>query len=170
MSRRERLAKRKLPSATVSIRLDPTSTEADEAREELRQAELDLRLAEESPDHTRLSDLREALQTAQARVDAAFEYFVINAIPAHEFEALINDHPPSPDQRKEGMSWNRETFFPALLAACVEGSESARDWADMLKDGTFILGEWTALISTALQLNDRSPDVNLGKGSTSIRS
>jgi hypothetical protein len=170
VSRRERLGKRKLPSATVSIRLDPTSTEADDAREDLRQAEFELRLAEESPDHTRLPALREAVEAAQARVDAAFEYFVINAIPAPEFEALIHDHPPTADQRKEGFSWNRESFFPALLAACVEGSESAQDWADMLKDGTFILGEWTALISTALQLNDRSPDVSLGKGSTSIRS
>lgn len=170
MGLRERLGKRQPPTATVALRINPSSSEADDAKEALRQAEELLRLAEGARHHERLPELRTAVEAAQARVDAAFEYVTLKALSAPEFEALLSAHPPRPDQRSEGLSWNRDTFFPAILAACVEGPETEQDWAEMLRDGTFVMGEFSALISTAMQLNDRSPDVSLGKGSTTTHS
>lgn len=101
-----------------------------------------------------------------------YEYVTIKALPAADMEALVSANPPTDAQKKQDLTatWNPDTFYPALLAATVEGTETAEDWAEMIRSGELVMGEVNTLVMTALQLNDRSPSVSLGKGSTTTPS
>lgn len=168
MSLRDRLKGRQLPSATVAIRLD-WSEESYALLRQLEDAEQRLALAKAGDGN--VDESGTLANELRARTDAFYEFLTLRALPAAEMERLVADHPPTEEQIKAGaVNFNRETFFPALLAACVEGSETAEDWAQMLESGELVMGEVTALISTAMQLNDRSPSVSLGKGSTTTPS
>lgn len=141
MSLRERLAQRKPPSVVVRLRVEDDTA----ARAELVSAQA-------GGDGPRI-------QAAQDAVDACYEPLVITALPPAEWEALVDAHPPTEEQKKRGNTWfNPVTFYPALLAACVEGDETEDDWADFTTKGSLSLGESNALITAALEVNQRSPD------------
>src|SRR5687767_897063 len=40
------------------------------------------------------------------------------AIGMKAYDKLVSKHPPKPDQRVDGASFNMDTFAPALIAAC----------------------------------------------------
>lgn len=44
--------------------------------------------------------------------------FVFEALPPEQYSALILKHPPVGDD-KHTMRWNQETFYPALIEACL---------------------------------------------------
>lgn len=170
MSLRDRLRERQLPQATVGIRIDWSQRSYVLHRElEMAQMAFDGAAANDSDS---LPEAKAALEAARAEVDALYEFLVIKAIPANELEALVSDHPPTEEQKaaNDGATFNSKTFFPALLAACVESEEDEESWADLMVSGDLMLNEINVLISTAMQLNDRSPSVALGKGSTTTTS
>ena len=41
------------------------------------------------------------------------------AISSDEYDALLAEHPPTPDQKKDGNSYNPDTFAPALISAVL---------------------------------------------------
>lgn len=97
------------------------------------------------------------------------EEITLRALPAAEWEALIGLHPPSPLEVERGAAWDVATFRPALLAAAVvspEGEEplTAEDWAELIGTARMTAGEINLLFNTACMLNDRAPDVSVGKG------
>lgn len=167
MGLRDRLRNRQLPQATVGIRLDWSEesytllAKADIAEERLRLA------AESDPD---MDLLRTSAEEARARADEFYEMLTVKALPATDFENLVALHPPDEEQQKTGFSFNRHTFFPALLASCVEGTETEEEWSEMIQSGALVAGELGTLIGVAMSLNDRSPSVTLGKGSTTTSS
>lgn len=165
MSRRERLRARRLPPTPVTIRTD-FGDAADAAFSEVAAASQALLDAHQSG---------VPAQAAQQRLDAAqearaefVETLQVHPIPPGEYEELIAAHPPTKEQRADGAGWNHTTFAPALLAACVDrGTEdqmSAEDWAADIKAGVYASGEVGTLFQTCLNVNDRSPDVQVGKG------
>lgn len=166
MSLRDRLLARKLPTATVTIRVDFTP-EADAADTELADATRALRLAEyrdPGADHT---GLRARVDAAQAAVDSHCETIRLHALPPAEFEALIAAHPP-PDGSRDG--WDETTLRAPLVAACAEGDMTEDDWAELLTKGPVTTGEARALFAAALGVNDRTADLRVGKDSTPTRS
>lgn len=170
MSLKDRLRERQLPQATVGLRMD-WSSESYQLHEDLARAERDLVMAEAAGDDD-LDQRRSDVDELRAKVDALYEYLTIKALPAQDMEELVNNHPPTAEQVAEdpNAGFNRTTFFPALLAACVEGTETAEDWQELLTSGELVIGEVNALIGTAMSLNDRSPSVSLGKGLTTTSS
>ena len=97
------------------------------------------------------------------------ELFELRALPPDEWEILVDEHPPTEEQRARGDSWNVLTFRPALLAACVltpDGEEplTAEDWAELAAGRGMAAGELNLLYGTALDLNDRTPRDDVGKG------
>lgn len=169
MGLRDRLRERQPPQATVALRID-TSQQAIDNERRLSLVEAEIRHAELTGDEAAVARLRPELDEVQAAVDAAFEFVVIKALPPADMEALIAGHPPTDEQQESGAAFNRHTFYPALLAACVESPETEEDWAEIITSGELVMGEFNTLVGVAMELNDRSPSVSLGKGSTPTRS
>lgn len=141
MSLRQRLAQRQRPSVTFRLRIeDDTSAQAE------------LAAAQASGDADRIT-------SAQDTVNACYEPLIITALPPAEWEALIEQHPPTEEQKKQGNSWfNPVTFYPALLAACVDGDETEDEWMEYTTKGPLSLGEANALIDAVTSVNQRGPE------------
>ena len=49
------------------------------------------------------------------------------AIGMRAYDRLVSKHPPKPEQRAEGSSFDMDTFAPALIAACSVDPEISPD-------------------------------------------
>lgn len=136
MSLKEDLSERQLPSVPYSVQKhDPSKAE-----EALAQAERMLRQAEVKGDKDEIRRRKTAVTRARNQVKACFTIFELRAIEPDDYEDLICEHPPTPEQiAKAGQDpsqrpeWNDATFYPALLARCVDDDMTAEDWAAFLK-------------------------------------
>jgi hypothetical protein len=168
MSQRERLLGRRIPPMRITIRVD-FSAEADGAFAVHEAALRDLADAE-----SRGADLvaeRVRVEETRAALAPYREVLVVSPLPAAEYEDLIVEHPPTEAQRALGYIWNPDGFMPALLAACIgqdlppEDRLSAKDWIDWATTaGSAAGGELTALFAACIRINDRAPDLDVGKG------
>lgn len=166
MSQRERLLGRRLPPTEVVIRVE-FGADAEAADAEHRDATTtvtNLRLmgVDASEAEVRVAAAREALLPF-------CEVLQVHPIAADLFEQLVGDHPPTDEQRARGDQWNVNTFAPALLAACIGQDEvdpmTEKDWREWwTTPRAAAAGELGKLFDTCLQVNDRSPDVQVGKG------
>lgn len=81
----------------------------------------------------------------------------VRALPAPEWDALVQMHPP-PDGQAGLWQWNVATFRPAALAACVvspadEGEPlTEQDWAELLAHMT--VGDRERLYGAVLDVNE----------------
>lgn len=163
----DRLRARNLPTETVALPLDPQA---------YTRAERELLAATVSLDEARADGVAD-LTALQARVDAAqaeldgceCEMITLRALPPVEWEALLDLHPPTEEQRALGALWNIATFRPALLALSVVVAEgeaplSEADWEQMSKAGALAAGELNALFNAAVGVNFRTPSSAVGKG------
>lgn len=171
MGLRDRLRERQPPRATVALRIDG-SAEAEENERRLVRLRDMLEAAQERGDTHTVAALSAELTERVAKAEAAYEFVTVKAITPVEMEELLAEHPPTDEQRTADphVGFDKTTFYPALLAACCETDETEEDWADIISSGDMVLGEITTLVNVALDLNDRSPSVSLGKGSTPTRS
>lgn len=78
--------------------------------------------------HAELVDLEEQLEEARATARAHSEWFEVRALPPDEYDDLLDEHAPTPDQIKKArkthgpktqMEFNPDTFPDALIAACT---------------------------------------------------
>ena len=168
MSQRERLLGRRIPPTRITIRVD-FSAEADEAYAAFESALRDLESAESRgadlvAAHTRAEEARAALAPFR-------EVLVISPLAPDKYEELIGEHPATEEQQGRGYAWNPDTFVPALMAACIgqdlppEDRLSEKDWLDWATTAhTGVAGELMAIYQACLQVNDRSPELHVGKG------
>lgn len=166
MSRRERLQARRLPPTPVTIRTDFSDT-ADAAFAEVGAASQALLDAHQSGVPATAAQQR--LDDAQEATAGFVETLQVHPIPPHEYEELIAAHPPSEKERKEqNAAWDYTTLCPAMLAACVDRGTAdqmtVEEWTVDIKSGLYATGEVATLFRTCLTVNDRSPDVRVGKG------
>ncbi|TKG58899.1 hypothetical protein [Prauserella endophytica] len=137
-------------------------------KEALANAHMSLVLAKAA--HAEGSDeLREAerkYEEAKQQVEACYEPLTLVALPPEDYEALIAAHPPTAEQKKQDpeVTWNEDTFRPALLSVTVEGDVTEQDWAEMYKTGQINIGEFRELVYACLLVNNRATDPLLGKG------
>jgi hypothetical protein len=167
MSLRNRLQGRKPPTQVVPLPIDPVAyaecaRELSEATWELEQAR-----ARGVVDTAALRARVLRAQDAQNALDV--ERVTLRALPAADWEALVDAHPPTEQQADGGAAWNPTTFRPALLALSIvpeNGDEpvSADDWEQLAKSGEISAGELTALFTAAVELNLRAPSMAVGKG------
>ena len=160
MSQRDRLLSRRIPPTPVRIRVDFTTPGVGALFMALAQARLS--------DTTTPEGLAQ-LKAAESACDPYSEVLTVSPIPADQYDALVSEHPPSDEQRALGHVWNPDTFWSALLAACI-GQEAVdpmteKDWAEWGHiPGAAASGEIGVLFQTCLNANDRSPDMHVGKG------
>lgn len=124
--------------------------EAEVAVEEAR------RLVDDSQGEA--ADLARArLAAAQERLAAAQVAFVFRALSRAAYRALVEAHPPTPDQRLaaqargEVCEFDPDTFPPALLAAVCEEPAMTVEEARELLDG-WTTGEAALIWGTAVEV------------------
>lgn len=168
MGLRETFRARGLPHVTVPIRAVP-SQQIAAAEAELRAAAI--ALSEADSRHAVTTAMRARVEAAEAALDACFTVLVVRAIPPADMEALIAEHPST--DADDAVPFSRKTFVPALLARCVFDSTDAEkpamseaEWIDEVSAGSSSLGEVGALFTACWQINDRTPDARIPKGST----
>lgn len=97
------------------------------------------------------------------------EQLELRALLPQQWDELVEAHPPTPEQATLGALWDLTSFRPALIAESVvtpAGEEplSAADWADLATGGHITGPEYNRLFNVCYELNDRSPQVSVGKG------
>lgn len=163
----DRLRARKLPTETVQLPLDPLAYER--AERELMAATIALEEAR-NRGSVDLTELQLRVDGAQATLDECeCEQITLRALPPAEWEALLDLHPPTEEQKAKGALWNTTTFRPALLAASMvpakdEEPLAEADWEQLAKGGALAAGELNALFNAAVEVNFRSPSSAVGKG------
>jgi hypothetical protein len=82
------------------------------------------------------------------------------AIGMREYDRLVAKHPPKPDQRAEGASFDIDTFAPALISACSVDPEISPSQAKAIWDSSeWSRGDVMVLFRQAVELNNRGLDV-----------
>lgn len=75
-------------------------------------------------------------EEAKAELAACFHRIHFKGLSGDDYDALLNEHPPTAEQKKEKDEqgreplFNPETFIPALLEACYVGEDgmTADEW------------------------------------------
>jgi len=92
----------------------------------------------------------------------------LHALPRRKWTALMAAHPPREDDKTdELLGLNRETFYDALVRACVaEPALDEDDWAHL--DEVLSDGQWQALNNAAWAVNARDVDIPFSRGASQI--
>jgi hypothetical protein len=82
------------------------------------------------------------------------------AIGMRAYDRLVAKHPPKPEQRAEGSSFDIDTFAPALIAACsVEPEISPAEAKQIWESEEWSRGDVMVLFRNAVELNNRGLDI-----------
>lgn len=170
----------------VDVVFDQDAVETyNELMDRLSLAKTQLDIAARGTDETRVANLRDEVEslTAEAEAEAArlmaegaVVRFMFRSIGARAYDDLINDHPPTAEQIEAARSkgdprphWNEDTFAKALIAASCESPEMTVDQvSELFKSPDWNDAELSQLIGTAMLVNLRATNVDLGKGSGKI--
>lgn len=172
----EALINKKPAETTVQVLLDPSlADELDEARMALGTAEARLRAARQqvAGDEAELAaDVDDARKRVEQLTEACRAQTVelrFRALPRLAYDDLVDKHPPTDEQKKEGQTTNVDTFGPALVSATLVEPKLTEAEVRQLQE-SWNMAEASALFNTALGVNVRRRVADLGKGSSSIRS
>lgn len=117
----------------------------------------------------------DALRDRMAEENAVVR-FTFQALGGDEYDALLNLHQPTPDQRAKakevGMvaSYNEDTWPPAIVAACLVSPElSTADVAQIYKSPKWNQAELGQLTGCAMFVNQNRRKADLGKDFGRIR-
>jgi hypothetical protein len=102
------------------------------------------------------------LDAAQAGVDKCFEKIRFHALRGEEFEQLMAEHPPTPEDEEKGLAHHDATFLPALAAACSDNGWAVDDWVEEIAE--LSVGEHQELREVVTHVNTRSWSSQIPKG------
>lgn len=86
--------------------------------------------------------LEKQVEDAKTELAACFHRIHFRGLSGEDYDALLNEHPPTAEQKKEKDEqgrpplFNPDTFIPALLEACYVGDDgmTADEWKAELED------------------------------------
>lgn len=82
------------------------------------------------------------------------------AIGMRAYDKLVSKHPPKPEQRADGSSFDIDTFAPALISACsVEPEMSPAEAKQIWDSEEWSRGDVMVLFRNAVELNNRGLDI-----------
>ncbi len=85
---------------------------------------------------------------------------LFRAIGTKAYDKLLGKHPPRPEQKIEGASYNIDTFGPAIIAACSVEPELSEDEAKQLWDSDdWSRGEIMTLFRAAVEVCNKGLDI-----------
>lgn len=148
----DEILKAKRPNRlSVSITLDPTLTpEIERLEHELRSAR---RRDERENRPPQAPALEKRLEEIKEQINESVIQFTFEDIGRSRFEALVESHPPTDEQKREheNLSWNPDTIAPALISAtCVEPEMSLEKAEQLCRDWS--TGDVQMLFNAALQV------------------
>jgi hypothetical protein len=108
-----------------------------------------------------VTELEAKVAQLRARLEDNTIKLTFQGLPRDVYEALMADHPPTPDQEGKGEVWNTDTFPPALVAACSVDGMSLEDAQELMRGWN--QSEAASLFQAASFVNTMSR-VELGKG------
>jgi len=159
----EMLAEAKLPERTVEICL-----RADLVAEH-EEAERDLEQAQKSTSTSLAGNgtgaLVERIDALEAEMRDSSYTFVLRAVTRPRWRALIAGHPPRKDAdgetNKDDAQWgfNLETFYPAIVRACLVDPELTDEEFTELVDEKLTDAQFSELVTVAFRLNAGSIDI-----------
>ena len=84
----------------------------------------------------------------------------LRAIGSQAYDDLISKHPPTPKQKRDGATYNPDTFAPALVAACMtEPKIDLEDAQALWESEDWSRGELTELFLASVQINQAGLDI-----------
>jgi hypothetical protein len=82
------------------------------------------------------------------------------AIGMRAYDRLVSKHPPKPEQRADGNSFDIDSFAPALIAACsVDPEISPTEAKEIWDSDDWSRGDVMVLFRNAVELNNRGLDI-----------
>jgi len=84
----------------------------------------------------------------------------LRAIGSKAYDDLLAAHPPTPAQKREGITYNSDTFAPALIAASAVTPALTLDQATQIwTSNDWSRGELTELFLGCVEVNSSGLDV-----------
>lgn len=85
---------------------------------------------------------------------------LFRAIGSKDYDDLMAEHPPTGEQKKQGLNYNVSTFAPALLShICVEPAMSEEEWGGIWGSSDWNRGELNRLFAEAVDICTTGFDV-----------
>jgi hypothetical protein len=107
-----------------------------------------------------LKNKKRRRETLTLQINGDTVEMIFEAISYKELDALQAKHPPTQDQRIAGAAFNRNTFPPALVAACsVDPKINEADARDIWTSEEWSTGELNTLFDTVSGLCMKGLDV-----------
>lgn len=108
----------------------------------------------------KLKSKKKRTQVIKVEVNGEQVELLFEAISYKDLDALQAKHPPTQQQRVEGAAFNRNTFPPALVAACsVEPKITESDARDIWSSDDWSTGELNTLFNAVSDLCMKGLDV-----------
>jgi hypothetical protein len=84
----------------------------------------------------------------------------LKAIGSKAYDELLSSHPPTAAQKREGVTYNIDTFAPALISACSVTPALSEEQAKQIWDsGDWSRGELTEFFLACVEVNSKGLDV-----------
>ena len=84
----------------------------------------------------------------------------LKAIGSKAYDDLLALHPPTNEQKKDGQSYNADSFAPALIAACsVTPALTSEQATQIWESDEWSRGELTELFIGCIEVNSKGLDV-----------
>lgn len=172
LSAQELIARKKPLTRKVTIVLDGDLADKWNAAE----AAFDnARFADErgSTEQTKLDviEAEDALDELRPQMAEATIEFTLRAIGRKQYADLMEQHPPTDEQRKDARragteaTFDGETFYPAVIAASlVEPQMSEEDVKELFDSEAFNAAEVLQFVSAVIEVNQSRKTVDLKKG------
>lgn len=85
---------------------------------------------------------------------------LFRAIGARDYDKLLAKHPPKPEQKVEGASYNLDTFAPAIICrTCVEPELDEDQARQIWESEDWARGEVMTLFRAAVEVCNRGLDI-----------
>ena len=85
---------------------------------------------------------------------------LFRSIGSKAYDELVAKHPPTALQRREDLSYNMDTFAPALIArCCVDPEMTVEEVKELWTSDQWNRGELLMLFMAAVEVNTRGLDI-----------
>lgn len=113
-----------------------------------------------NPDYQALLAKVDELQTAEQEARTTFTF---RTIPPDVYDQFELGHPPTAEQAEKNMTYNPDTYIPAMIAACSADGLTVEAIDSLIDDAVVNQGDLGRMIEACRAVNERAR-LSAGKG------